>query len=501
MAIELRFLSSEMRADSQGDEMALAGYAALFNSRSKVLGRSGDKPGFVEIIQPGAFTRSLERGDDVHCLFNHDSNLVLGRTKNGTLTLAQDDRGLKFRCLLDPTNQAHRNLYASIKRGDIDEMSFAFTIPEGGQQWSDAPEDETDFVAVRTISSADLKDVSPVTVPAYPGTSVGTRGEEITPEMRSAIDARIEKRSAEKRAADEQSLEDKISCINEALRAKFPADENDSCSCGPSGKFYSIETYPDNVIVAEWATGKYFRISYHIDTEGVCRIGDELQEVEQTWVPAERSAARVAELRNHLHTLAEQHAQQAAAHKDVAAAHAEAADVHQQAADAIKEKADKQQRCMDSRGDCEDGECDCQNVMYDPDDLDDEGNERSETEKAELRSQGRAGQKAKVRTKTVGGKHLSASAFAYVGDPEKTETWKLPIHDADHVRNALARFNQTEGIPAEKKAAVLRKIKAAAAKFEIEVSDDDTKRMLAGTPMDADEIWLAQVRARQLINS
>jgi hypothetical protein len=76
-----------------------------------------------------------------------------------------------------------------------------------------------------------------------------------------------------------------------------------------------------------------------------------------------------------------------------------------------------------------------------------------------------------AKTKKKGGKNLSSSDFAYVGDPDDTSTWKLPIHDAAHVRNALARFNQTEGIPSGEKAKVHARIVAAAKKFGIEVSD------------------------------
>ena len=80
-----------------------------------------------------------------------------------------------------------------------------------------------------------------------------------------------------------------------------------------------------------------------------------------------------------------------------------------------------------------------------------------------------------ARTKRVGGKDLKASSFAYVGDPEKTETWKLPIHDASHVRNALARFNQTQGIPSGEKPKVLARIKAAARRFGIDVAGENDK--------------------------
>lgn len=79
------------------------------------------------------------------------------------------------------------------------------------------------------------------------------------------------------------------------------------------------------------------------------------------------------------------------------------------------------------------------------------------------------------KTKRKGGKDLHASDFAYVGDAEEPSTWKLPVHDAAHAKNALARFNQTEGIPADKKAEVKSKIVAAAKKHGISVSDEAEK--------------------------
>ena len=79
------------------------------------------------------------------------------------------------------------------------------------------------------------------------------------------------------------------------------------------------------------------------------------------------------------------------------------------------------------------------------------------------------------KTKRVGGKDLPASSFAYVGDPERTETWKLPIHDASHVRNALARLNQTEGIPSDKMAGVKKKIMRAAKRYGIDAKSIDEK--------------------------
>ena len=151
----------ELRA-AEGDEMALVGYAALFNSPSKDLG------GYRETIAPGAFTQSLQNGDEVKCTINHDSNQILGRTKNKTLQLTQDANGLKFRCALDPANQAHMNLRASVLRGDLDECSFAFSVDEAGQTW-------TPDYTQRTLTNVKLFDVAVVSSPAYSGPSVSAR--------------------------------------------------------------------------------------------------------------------------------------------------------------------------------------------------------------------------------------------------------------------------------------------------------------------------------------
>jgi HK97 family phage prohead protease len=167
--IERRSLVSELRAESQGDEMSIAGYAALYNSESKNLG------GYKERIAPGAFSRSLKEGADVKALVNHDPNQVLGRTKNGTLKVEEDSRGLKFRCVLNTDSQAHRDLHASIKRGDLDSCSFAFTVPEGGDVWDEAQDENGLRYQRRTLRDVNLMDVSAVCYPAYNDTSVGAR--------------------------------------------------------------------------------------------------------------------------------------------------------------------------------------------------------------------------------------------------------------------------------------------------------------------------------------
>jgi len=162
-------------------EFALSGYASVFNTWSHNLG------GFREQIKSGAFARSIRTKADVHCLFNHAADNVLGRTKSGTLTLVEDSHGLKFRCQLNQKSQAHKDLYEAVKRGDLDECSFAFTVPKSAQSWTDGTDPETgENCAFRTISDVDLIDVSVVTYPAYPGTEAGARNHHNAPHYGAA---------------------------------------------------------------------------------------------------------------------------------------------------------------------------------------------------------------------------------------------------------------------------------------------------------------------------
>ena len=168
--IEKRTIAvTELRA---GPAFEVAGRAAAYNFLS------GDIGGFVERLQPGCFTRSLKSGSDVKCLFNHAADFVLGRTANKTLTLDDNDRGLDFVCKLNQASQAHKDLYSSIQRGDINECSFAFRVDEGGDNFDTIvdPNNAGRSIARRTIRSAKLFDVSVVTHPAYPGaTAVNAR--------------------------------------------------------------------------------------------------------------------------------------------------------------------------------------------------------------------------------------------------------------------------------------------------------------------------------------
>jgi hypothetical protein len=161
--------SATLRAASDA-AFELAGLAAAYNKLS------GDLGGFRERIAPGAFTRALATNPDVVCLFQHDQSKILGRTKSGTLSLSDSAEGLRFVCKLDPAQQAHKDLYAAVKRNDLSECSFAFSIDGNGEQWDDVADERGMRYVRRTLTNVKLHDVSIVCTPAYPGsTSVGAR--------------------------------------------------------------------------------------------------------------------------------------------------------------------------------------------------------------------------------------------------------------------------------------------------------------------------------------
>lgn len=147
----------EVRAAETGDGMSFSGYAAVFNSDSEPLP-------FIEQIAPGAFKRSLSSGREIRMFNNHNTDQVLATTRNGSLTLTEDQRGLRVDAKL-PDTTLGRDLSTLIADGTVHSMSFGFSVPQGGDSWSADG-------SSRVLREVVLHEVSVVQgFPAYPETS------------------------------------------------------------------------------------------------------------------------------------------------------------------------------------------------------------------------------------------------------------------------------------------------------------------------------------------
>ena len=172
---QVRCTAQQFATREADNELYIEGYFAVFNSEYQLWEDAS------EVIKPGAFTDSIS--GDVRALINHDTSLVLGRTKAGTLSLRQDERGLWGSVRINREDGDAMNLYARVQRGDVDQCSFGFAIKRetfvdlgGGKcRWE--------------IEEVDpLYEVSVCTFPAYEATSVSARRQDL---------AEIQKRRAE----------------------------------------------------------------------------------------------------------------------------------------------------------------------------------------------------------------------------------------------------------------------------------------------------------------
>jgi uncharacterized protein len=164
--IERRMVEMEFRAGEATETPRISGRAVVYNRWSADLG------GFKEMIEPGFFENALKQ--DVRALWNHNTDLVLGRTRAGTLTLSDNESGLDVE-IVPPDTQIGRDAVVSIQRRDVTQMSFGFTVKSGGDTWE--RDKKTGAITRRLLRGGceTLFDVSPVTYPAYAQTSVHAR--------------------------------------------------------------------------------------------------------------------------------------------------------------------------------------------------------------------------------------------------------------------------------------------------------------------------------------
>ena len=158
---QMRTSASQFSTREDGEGLYIEGYFSVFNSNYEIW------PGATESIAPGAFSNTLS--DDVRALINHDTTLVLGRNKAGTLELREDARGLWGKITINPNDSDAMNLYERVKRGDVDQCSFGFDIVN---EETDFREDGSIHWTIREVK---LYEVSCCTFPAYEDTSISAR--------------------------------------------------------------------------------------------------------------------------------------------------------------------------------------------------------------------------------------------------------------------------------------------------------------------------------------
>jgi len=174
------YFRTDFQTRQENDAKYIEGYFIRFNEETELW------EGLFEEVDPKAVDDSL-KNNDIRCLFNHDTNIVLGRTGNGTLELKKDEKGLFGRVKINPNDKQAMDIYARIERGDINACSFGFNIID--EEIQNRDDGTTKFV----LKKIDLHEVSPVTFPAYPTTSIQARKQDLAEHKKRKLEAKKNK--------------------------------------------------------------------------------------------------------------------------------------------------------------------------------------------------------------------------------------------------------------------------------------------------------------------
>ena len=178
--------------DDGTQEKVIEGYFAVFNQETELW------PGAYEEISPDAFNETLS--EDIRALINHDTTLVLGRNTSGTLELREDARGLWGSIKANPNDMDAMNLYERVRRGDVTQCSFGFDILKEKTEWRD------DGSVKWILEKVKLYEVSVCTFPAYEGTGVQARHDEVKQHQKRQLEQR-------KKEVEERIKNVKTACI------------------------------------------------------------------------------------------------------------------------------------------------------------------------------------------------------------------------------------------------------------------------------------------------
>lgn len=180
------------KRDDGTEEKVIEGYFAVFNQETELW------PGAYEEISPDAFNETLS--EDIRALINHDTTLVLGRNTSGTLELREDARGLWGSIKTNPNDMDAMNLYERVRRGDVTQCSFGFDILKEKTEWRD------DGSIKWILEKVKLYEVSVCTFPAYEGTGVQARHDEVKQHQKRQLEQR-------KKEVEERIKNVKTACI------------------------------------------------------------------------------------------------------------------------------------------------------------------------------------------------------------------------------------------------------------------------------------------------
>lgn len=158
----------KVRESQENEDKFLEGYFIKFNDPTELW------EGVYEEVRPESITDSL-KNNDIRCLFNHDSGVVLGRSGNTTLELVSDDKGLLGRVKINPNDKQAMDVLARVERGDITGCSFGFNVKRNGEELLENEDGTVKFI----LKDIDLREVSVVTFPAYPTTSIEARSKDL----------------------------------------------------------------------------------------------------------------------------------------------------------------------------------------------------------------------------------------------------------------------------------------------------------------------------------
>jgi HK97 family phage prohead protease len=191
--MERRYVELSMRAEGDENHPVIEGDGAVFGVETVVA------RWFREKIRAGAFTRVLSENPDVIGAFNHDWTYVLGRTTAGTMKLEQTDKGLRYSIDVNPNDAQAMSVYEKVKRGDVNQSSFAFTVRK--EEWTEPGDDSEELALREIVEIGKLFDVGPVPFAQYPEASAQARSKsEMFIQQRS-------QRSAQAASGDAEGLE------------------------------------------------------------------------------------------------------------------------------------------------------------------------------------------------------------------------------------------------------------------------------------------------------